>query len=67
MTRSIAVHSYKGGTGKTTLVANIAVALALKGRRVGIMDMDLEGPGLHVFFDVDPSQVRFTMNDVLAG
>jgi MinD-like ATPase involved in chromosome partitioning or flagellar assembly len=31
------------------------------------MDMDLEGPGLHVFFDVDPSQVRFTMNDVLAG
>ncbi len=67
MTRSIALHSYKGGTGKTTLTANIAVALALKGRRVGIMDMDLEGPGLHVFFDVDPSQVRFTMNDVLAG
>jgi len=67
LTRSIAVHSYKGGTGKTTLTANIAVALALKGRRVGIMDMDLEGPGLHVFFDVDPSQVRFTMNDVLAG
>ena len=67
MTRSIAVHSYKGGTGKTTLTANIAVALALKGRRVGIMDMDLEGPGLHVFFDIDPSQVRFTMNDVLSG
>lgn len=67
MTRSIAVHSYKGGTGKTTLTANVAVALALKGRRVGIMDMDLEGPGLHVFFDIDPSQVRFTVNDVLAG
>lgn len=67
MTRSIAVHSYKGGTGKSTLTANIAVALALKGRRVGIMDMDLEGPGLHVFFDVDPDKLRFTINDVLAG
>ncbi len=67
MTRSIAVHSYKGGTGKTTIIANVAVALALKGRRVGVMDMDLEGPGLHIFFDVDPSQLRFTLNDVLAG
>lgn len=67
MTRSIAVHSYKGGTGKSTLIANVAVALALKGRRVGIMDMDLEGPGLHVFFDIDPDKLRFTLNDVLAG
>lgn len=67
MTRSVAVHSYKGGTGKTTIVANVAVALALKGRRVGVMDMDLEGPGLHVFFDIDPSELRFTLNDVLAG
>jgi septum site-determining protein MinD len=67
MTRSIAVHSYKGGTGKSTIVANVATALALKGRRVGVMDMDLEGPGLHVFFDVDPDKLRFTVNDVLAG
>lgn len=29
--------------------------------------MDLEGPGLHVFFDVDPDKQRFTLNDVLAG
>ena len=67
MTRSIAVHSYKGGTGKSTITANVAVALALKGRRVGVVDMDLEGPGLHVFFDIDPSELRFTINDVLAG
>src|SRR5713226_9417923 len=67
MTRSIAVHSYKGGTGKSTITANVAVALALKGRRVGIIDMDLEGPGLHVFFDIDPNELRFTLNDVLAG
>lgn len=65
MTRSIAVHSFKGGTGKSTITANVAVALALKGRRVGVMDMDLEGPGLHVIFNVDPSEVKHTLNDVL--
>jgi MinD-like ATPase involved in chromosome partitioning or flagellar assembly len=67
MTRSIAIHSFKGGTGKSTITANAAVALAMKGRRVGVMDMDLEGPGLHAFFDIDPNQLRFTLNDVLAG
>ncbi len=65
--RSIAIHSFKGGTGKSTLAANLAVTLASKGRRVGVMDMDLEGPGLHVIFNIDPSQLRFTLNDVLLG
>ncbi len=65
--RSIAIHSFKGGTGKSTLAANLAVTLASKGRRVGVMDMDLEGPGLHVIFNIDPSQLQFTLNDVLLG
>ena len=51
MTKVIAVHSFKGGTGKTTLTANIAAILA-KNRRVGVMDLDLSGPGLHVLFGV---------------
>jgi septum site-determining protein MinD len=67
MARTIAIHSFKGGVGKSTIAANVAVALAMRGRRVGVMDMDLEGPGLHVFFGVDPNQLRFTLNDVLAG
>ncbi len=53
--KSFAVHSFKGGTGKSTLAANLAVALASSGNRVGVMDMDLEGPG----------RLRFTLNDVL--
>src|SRR6266700_2229519 len=48
MASSIAVHSFKGGTGKTTITANLAVALVSHGKSVGVMDMDLEGPGLHV-------------------
>ena len=65
MARSIAVHSFKGGTGKSTITANLAVALVSHGRRVGVMDMDLEGPGLHVIFNIDADEVRYTLNDVL--
>ena len=65
MTKSVAIHSFKGGTGKSTISANLAAALVTRGRRVGVMDMDLEGPGLHVIFNVDPNEVRYTLNDVL--
>jgi len=65
MARTLAIHSFKGGTGKSTITANLAAALAFMGKRVGVMDMDLEGPGLHVLFNIDPSKVAFTLNDVL--
>ncbi len=65
MAKSIAVHSFKGGTGKTTIAANLAASLVSRGKRVGVMDMDLEGPGLHVIFNINPDEVRYTLNDVL--
>ncbi len=65
MVRTIAVHSFKGGTGKSTITANLAAALATRGKRVGVMDMDLEGPGLHVIFNITPEEVKHTLNDVL--
>ena len=65
MARTIAIHSFKGGTGKSTITVNLAAALASRGKRVGVMDMDLEGPGLHVMFNIDPGKVQFTLNDVL--
>ncbi|WEG07511.1 P-loop NTPase [Microbacterium horticulturae] len=48
-TRVIAVTSGKGGVGKSTLTANLAVALAARGRKVGLADLDVHGfsiPGL---------------------
>lgn len=46
MTRTVSFYSYKGGTGRTLLVANVGVLLARLGLRVVLVDLDLEAPGL---------------------
>lgn len=40
-------YSYKGGVGRTVCLLNVAWELALRGKRVALMDLDLEAPGLH--------------------
>lgn len=66
MTKVIAVHSFKGGTGKTTLAANLATTLAAN-HRVGVMDLDLSGPGLHVIFALKKGDVKATLTDIFLG
>lgn len=46
-TRFIAFYSYKGGVGRSLALANLAYVLAREGRKVLVMDMDLEAPGQH--------------------
>ncbi|PCI33714.1 MAG: chromosome partitioning protein [Flavobacteriaceae bacterium] len=48
----IAIASGKGGVGKSTITANVAVTLARKGYKVGILDADVYGPSIHLMFDV---------------
>lgn len=50
MTISISVGSGKGGTGKSMVVANLAVILAKSGRRVCVADLDLGGADIHILF-----------------
>jgi len=64
MLKSIAFHSYKGGTGKTTIAANLAALLAKKGYRVFLIDLDVYAPSLHTYFDMEP---RKWLNDFLNG
>lgn len=51
--RIIAVASGKGGVGKSTVAANIAVALSKAGARVGLCDCDLYGPSVAIMFGTD--------------
>ena len=65
MASIICIHSYRGGTGKSNLTANIAACLGLEGRRVAVVDTDIQSPGLHMLFGLtDTSELR-TINDYL--
>ncbi len=49
----IAIASGKGGVGKSTITANMAVSLSKMGFKVGILDADIYGPSMHLMFDVE--------------
>ncbi len=67
MAKIISVHSFRGGTGKSNVTANLATIIARTGYRVGIVDTDIQSPGIHVPFGLDESKVKYTLNDYLWG
>lgn len=65
MRQIVSIHSYRGGTGKSNLTANLATAVALLGKRVGVVDTDIQSPGIHVLFGLDDKQITRAVNDYL--
>ncbi len=64
MVKCIAFHSYKGGTGKTTLACNFAVSLAKKGYRVFLLDLDVSAPSIQAYFEKEPKKwINDFLND----
>ena len=62
MSQCIAFHSYKGGTGKTTIACNLAAMLSFRGYNVSLLDLDVYAPSLHAYFEHNPDK---WINDLL--
>ncbi len=67
MVKVVSVHSFRGGTGKSNTTANLAATVARHGHRVGIVDTDIQSPGIHVLFGFDESKMALSLNDYLWG
>jgi septum site-determining protein MinD len=67
MSKIISVHSFRGGTGKSNTSANIAYLCAMQGLRVGVVDTDIQSPGIHVLFGLDDQDMGRSLNDYLWG
>lgn len=66
MTTVVSVHSFRGGTGKSNSTANVAAQLAAAGKRVAVIDTDIQSPGIHVIFGFEDDFDK-TLNDYLWG
>lgn len=67
MSKIISIHSFRGGTGKSNTTANLAVLLAAEGRRVGVIDTDIQSPGIHILFGLSEENISHSLNDYLWG
>lgn len=65
MSKIISIHSFRGGTGKSNTTANLAAVLALQGQRVGVIDTDIQSPGIHILFGLHGDEITTSLNDYL--
>ena len=65
MGKLVVVHSFRGGTGKSNITANLAALLASRGNRGGLVDTDIQSPGIHALFSLAPDHFKFALNDYL--
>jgi MinD-like ATPase involved in chromosome partitioning or flagellar assembly len=67
LAKIVSIHSYRGGTGKSNVTANLAVCLANLDKRVAVVDCDIQSPGVHILFHLNEETIQRSLNDFLFG
>ncbi len=62
--KKIIVLSGKGGVGKSTVAANLAISLALNGMKVGLMDVDIHGPSIPKLFNLEGQTLKVVGEEI---
>jgi len=65
MSKLIAIHSFRGGTGKSNTTANCAAMMAKSGFKVGIVDTDIQSPGIYVPLGLKRNDIKVSLNHYL--
>jgi septum site-determining protein MinD len=65
MTKIVAFHSFRRGAGTSNLLASCAAQLAMRGKRVGVIDTDFQSPSTHILFGLSEDKLKKTINDYL--
>ncbi|MCX8181724.1 MAG: P-loop NTPase [Candidatus Methanomethyliaceae archaeon] len=67
VTVTFTIHSYRGGTGKSTTTANLSILLVVLGKRVATIEMDITSLVLHLIYNGSAKLMRNTVNDYVYG
>ena len=65
MAKIIMIHSFRRGVGRSTMIANSAALLALEGKRVGVIDTNIQSPSLHFFFALSEADIGCSLTNYL--
>ena len=61
----VSVHSFRRGVGRTSLVANLGIMLALEGYKVAVVDTDFQSPDLHISLGLKDKEISSTLNSFI--
>ncbi|MDK1028515.1 MAG: MinD/ParA family protein [Anaerolineae bacterium] len=67
MAKIVTFHSYRRGTGRTSILASLSVILARQGKRVGIVDTNIQSPSAHILFKLQDKDIGYTLDNFLWG